>query len=103
MKATQVGSFKCVILVCEEALEQLVGEDIIAAGAKGYTVSSVRGRGNRGVRDAQWNLSGNIRFEILCQEAAAWRLVERIESKYSLHYGLVIFVQDVQGTRADKY
>lgn len=103
MSSMPVGSVKCVVVICEEALEQLVGEDIVAAGAKGYTVSSVRGRGNRGVRDAQWTLSGNIRIEILCQEDAAWRVVERIESKYSVNYGLVIFVEDVQVTRADKY
>lgn len=103
MTDLRIGPIKYVVLICEEALESLVGEDIIAAGAKGYTVSPVRGRGNRGVRDAQWMLSGNIRIEILCQEEAAWRVVERIETKYSANYGLVIFVQDVMGTRADKY
>ena len=103
MTELSVSPIKYVVLICEEALESLVGEDIIAAGAKGYTVVPVRGRGNRGVRDAQWMLSGNIRIEILCQESAAWRLVERIESKYSANYGLVIFVQDVVGPRADKY
>lgn len=55
------------------------------------------------MRDAQWMLSGNIRIEILSQEKVAWRLVERVESKYSANYGLVIFVQDAMGTEADKY
>lgn len=103
MTDLKIGPIKYVVLICEEALESLVGEDIIAAGAKGYTVAQVRGRGNRGVRDAQWILSGNIRIEVLCQEDVAWRLVERVESKYSANYGLVIFVQDAMGTRADKY
>lgn len=103
MSAYPHGAFKCVVLICEEALEPLVGEDIIAAGARGFTVAPVRGRGNRGVRDAQWMLSGNLRFEVLCQEDVAWRVVELIESKYSANYGLVMYVLDVQGARPDKY
>lgn len=103
MSNLSIGPIKCVVLICEEALEPLVGQDIIAAGAKGYTVCTVRGRGNRGVRDAQWLLSSNIRLEILCSEQAALKIVEAVEKKYSENFGLVIFIQDVIGPRADKY
>lgn len=98
-----IGPIKYVVLICEEALEPLVGQDIIAAGAKGYTVCTVHGRGNRGVRDAQWLLSSNIRIEILCGEQAALKIVETVERKYSENFGLVVFVQDVVGPRAEKY
>lgn len=89
------GGSKVVVLICEEALEGLVCVDILASGAKGYTVSTVRGRGNRGVRDAQWLLSSNVRFEVLCSEAAALRMIEVIERKYARHYGLVVYMHDV--------
>jgi nitrogen regulatory protein PII len=86
---------KVVVLICEEALESLVCTDILAAGAKGYTVSTVRGRGNRGVRDAAWLLSSNVRFEIMCDDEAARRLIDAVELKYAQHYGLIIYMHDV--------
>lgn len=90
----RLGALKVVVLICEEALEALVCVDILESGAKGYTVSTVRGRGNRGVRDAQWLLSSNVRFEVMCSEAAARRLIEVIERKYAQHYGLVVYMHD---------
>lgn len=99
----QIGQIHYVVLICEEAIESLVGKDIIAAGAKGYTVAEVRGRGNRGVRDAQWMLSSNVRIEVLCSEAAALRILQTVEGKYSQNYGLVAFTHPVMGPRADKF
>lgn len=92
-----------VVVICEEAIEPLIGKDLIACGAKGYTVTEVRGRGNRGVRDAQWLLSSNVRIEVLCAETAAHTILKTIEHKYSQHYGLVAFTHPVVGPRADKY
>jgi nitrogen regulatory protein PII len=103
MSALELGPIRHLTLICEEALEDLVGQDIIDAGAKGYTVTEARGRGKRGVRDAQWLLSSNIRIEILCNEAVALLIMERIEAKYAQHYGLVIFLQDARAPQADKY
>lgn len=97
------GAMKCVVVICEEALEPLIGRDIVAGGAKGYTVSTVRGRGVRGVRDAQWLLSSNIRFEILCAASVADSLLQTVYQKYATHYGLVGFVQDVVGPHAADY
>lgn len=99
----KIGPIHYVVLICEEAIESLVGKDIIAAGAKGYSVTEVRGRGNRGVRDAQWLLSSNVRIEVLCSESAALRILETVESKYSQNYGLVAFTHPVLGPRADKF
>jgi hypothetical protein len=94
---------KVVVLICEEALENLVCVDILAAGAKGYTVSTVRGRGNRGVRDAGWLLSSNVRFEIMCSEDAALRFIDVVEQKYARHYGLVIYMHDVLASHAGNH
>lgn len=98
-----LGTIHYVVLICEEAIEALIGKDIIACGAKGYTVSEVRGRGNRGVRDAQWLLSSNIRIEVLCSQVAAQLILRTVEHKYSQNYGLVAFTHPVNGPRADKF
>ena len=36
---TEFGTIHYVVVICEEAIETLVGRDIIASGAKGYTVT----------------------------------------------------------------
>lgn len=94
---------KLVVIVCEEALEPLLAPDLLAAGAKGYTVCEARGRGNRGVRDARWLLSSNLRIEILCPEPAARRIMEMVDRKYCDNYGLVMYMHDVEASRADKF
>lgn len=91
------------VLVCEEALEAIIAPDLLAAGAKGYTVCEARGRGARGVQDARWLLSANVRMEILCQEDVAQRLVEMIVTKYSDNFGLVVYMLDVETSRGNKF
>lgn len=103
MSELALGTIQHLTLICEEALEELIGQDIIEAGAKGYTVTDARGRGKRGVRDAQWLLSSNIRIDILCSHAVALCIMERIEAKYAAHYGLVMFMQAALAPQADKY
>lgn len=99
----EFGTVHYVVVICEEAIETLVGRDIIACGAKGYTVTEVRGRGNRGVRDAQWMLSSNVRIEVLCGRDAAMTILRTVETKYSQNYGLVAFTHAVVAPRADKF
>jgi hypothetical protein len=101
--STNLGTTRLVVIICEQALEPLLGPDLLAAGAKGYTVSDARGRGNRGVRDARWSLSSNVRIEILCSPAAAERIMGVVDAKYCQNYGLVVYAVDVVAPRAEKY
>jgi len=94
---------KLVVLVCEEALETIIAPELLAAGAKGYTVTEARGRGSRGVQDARWLLASNLRIEILCNEEVARRIVEIIATQYSDNFGLVVYTLDVQTIRGDKF
>jgi nitrogen regulatory protein PII len=94
MTANGMGPIKYVVIICEEAIEPLIGDDIMECGASGYTVSTVRGRGVRGVRDARTMLSSNIRIEVLCTAVVAQKLLDTAYRKYAKHYGLVGFMQD---------
>lgn len=98
-----IGNTHLVVIVCEEALEPILAPELIAAGAKGYTICEARGRGNRGVRDARWMLSANVRIEILCNEQVALRVMEMVDSRYCDNYGLVMYMHPVQATRAEKF
>jgi hypothetical protein len=99
----ETGSVKLVVIVGEEPLEGLLAPELFAAGAKGYTVCDARGRGNRGVRDARWLLSSNVRIEILCNEATGRRIMTLVDAKYCDNYGLVMYMLDVEASRADKF
>ena len=94
---------KLVVLICEEALENIVVPELLAAGAKGYTVCDARGRGNRGVRDARWLLSSNVRIEMLCNEPVASHILDMVETKYCANYGLVIYMVDAKVNRGGKF
>lgn len=98
-----LGNTKLVVIICEEALEPLLTPELLAAGAKGYSISDARGRGNRGVRDARWSLSSNVRIEVLCSEQAALRIMASVDTRYCENYGLVMYMHDVAAPRADKY
>jgi len=103
MNAGTMRPIKYVVIVCEEALEPLIGHDIMDCGAKGYTVSTVRGRGVRGVRDARSLLSSNIRIEVLCNPVVAQAVLDTVYRKYGKHYGLVGFMQDAVAPDPDGY
>lgn len=94
---------KLVVVVCEEALGPVLQPELIAAGAKGYTVCEVSGRGNRGDRDARWSLSTNIRIEVLCSPTTAERIVTLVDKRFSANYGLVVYATDVDVLRTDKF
>ena len=91
---TSASVNKVLVIICEEALEHHVGRDIVACSAKGFSVSTVRGRGHRGVRDAQWLLSSNVRFEVLCTQEVAQRIADQVREKYERNFGLVLFCLD---------
>lgn len=94
---------KLVVLICEEALENIVLPELLAAGVKGYTICDARGRGNRGVRDARWLLSSNVRIEMLCNEPMAQHIRTMVEAKYCANYGLLIYIVDADVNRPDKF
>ncbi len=94
---------KLVVVVCEDALEPVIQPELLAAGARGYTVCQASGRGNRGERDARWSLSANIRIEVLCNAEVAGRIVGTVYDKFSANYGLVVYAVDVEVMRAGRF
>lgn len=57
---------RLVTIVTEAALESSLIQDIEQLGAHGYTITDARGKGDRGLRNADWDTSANIRIEIVC-------------------------------------
>jgi nitrogen regulatory protein PII len=85
------------ILVVElcECLERL--------GATGYTVTNARGSGHRGVRDAGWSSSSNVRVEVVCNDEVAERIIQHLREHYYNDYAMILFESDVRVLRPGKF
>ena len=90
-------------IVTEAVLEPDICEALQELGAAGYTVTNARGSGSRGVRDAGWSSSGNIRVEVVCSDDVAQRIGEHMRRSYYNDYAMIIFESDVRVLRPDKF
>jgi nitrogen regulatory protein PII len=90
-------------IITEAAVEHALLKDLEKLGIKGYTVSDVRGRGSRGVRDATWGEAANIRVEVICQRELALKALQFIQEKFYQNYAMISFLQDVEVLRPEKF
>ena len=71
MKPMNVHRRKLLTIITEAAIEGSLVRDIERQGARGYTITDARGKGDRGVRNASWETSSNIRIEVVCSVETA--------------------------------
>lgn len=90
-------------VITEASLERSLVADIEALGARGYTITEARGQGHRGKRSRDWEHSGNIRLEVICDAALADRIAAHLRERYYDDYAMILFVQDVGVLRPDKF
>ena len=94
---------KLVTIVTEAALETELRETVEELGASGFTITEARGSGSRGVRDAGWSSSSNIRVEIVCSEDVAERIADRMRQRYYDDYAMILFESDIRVLRRSKF
>lgn len=94
---------KLVTIVTEAAIESRVCKVLKDLGAHGYTVTNARGSGNRGVRNADWSSSGNVRIEVVCDENVARRIEAYLQEHYYENYAMILFESDVRVLRPEKF
>lgn len=87
----------------EASIEQLLIRDMDRMGIRGYTISDVRGKGSRGVRDASWDESRNIRVEVICARPQAEALLGHLQARYYANYAMVAYFSDVEVLRGGKF
>lgn len=93
---TETRKRKLLTVVCEAMLESDLAEELVALGAVGYTITDARGLGTHGMRSGSWAKEGNIRLEILCDEAVGQKIIEHLKRSYDKDYGLLVFSSDVE-------
>jgi len=94
---------KLLTIVTEALLETSITEALNELGVSGYTIVDARGRGSRGVRDAGWASSGNIRVEVVCDSETAERIAESFRDKFYANYAMILYIGDVTVLRSDKF
>ena len=94
---------KLLTIVTEAAIEGVLLRDLERLGAQGYTVSEARGKGSRGVRNADWDASRNVRIEVVCDAPTAQRVAEHLQARYYDDYGMILFMTDITVLRAEKF
>jgi hypothetical protein len=96
---------KCTLLTIftESTLEHVLIKDMDRLGIRGYTISDARGKGSRGVRDAAWDESKNIRIEILCARQQAEGLLAHLQQRYYSSYAMVVYMSEVEVLRPEKF
>lgn len=95
-------TLKLVTIVTERILEDRLLRAIEKLGAKGYTLTQATGRGSRGVRASEWE-GPDTRIESLVSPQVADAIVEHIATEYFEHYAVIVYVQDAQVVRGEKY
>jgi hypothetical protein len=90
-------------IVTEAVIENRLLRDLDRLGAHGYTVVNARGKGSRGVRDAGWDASANIRVEVICEEKTARAIALHLRDRYYDNYAMITTVSEVQVLRPEKF
>lgn len=93
---------KLVTIIAEEVLEATLENEIIALGAKGYTVATVRGKGEQGKRESIWE-GENVKIETIVSEEVSLKIFEHLQRKYFDKYAMVAYVTDVQVVRTQHF
>jgi nitrogen regulatory protein PII len=94
---------KLITIVTEAVIEPELIEELVNLGVSGYTITEARGSGSRGVRDAGWISSGNIRIEVVCSSEMADKIAECLRKKYYDHYAMILFESDIRVLRSGKF
>jgi hypothetical protein len=92
-----------ITIITEASLEHTLTDRLKRLGAPGYTVSDARGEGQRGVRDAGWQASGNIRIEVVCDRTTAQAITAYLQHHYYDNYAMILFMSEVSVLRPEKF
>ena len=95
-------TLKIVTIVTERILEARLLRKLEELGAKGYTLTQATGKGSRGVRASEWE-GPDTRIETLVSEEVSQKIVEYLSDRFFEHYAVIVYVQDADVVRGDKY
>ena len=91
-----------VTIIAESVVEQNLIDDIKRCGAKGYSVSTVRGEGVTGNRSL--DLTGpSIRLETVVTDKVAEKIMEMLAAQYFDKYATVAWITAAHVARPGRF
>lgn len=103
MDTNSSSTRRLLTIITETVLETALTRDLERLGAQGYTIVDARGKGRRGVRDAGWEASGNIRVDVVCSEDTARKIAAHVQQRYYEDYAMIVLLGDVDVLRPEKF
>ena len=94
---------KLLTIITESEIEEHLLEDIDKLGAKGYTITPVTGKGEKGLRNAIWSANSNIKVEVICCSKTCAEIIEFLKEHYLKNYAMILFVSEVEVFRPKKF
>lgn len=91
-----------VTIISESVVEQKLIDDIKKCGAKGYSVSSVRGEGVTGTHSLDLN-GPSIRLETVVTDKVADAIMEMLTVNYFDTYATVAWISPAHVVRPSRY
>lgn len=99
----QTFSRKLVTIITEAVIEKELIESLENLGVTGYTITDVRGKGHRGVRNTGWEHGANIRIDVVCEDSLSKAIANCLKEHYYENYAMILFVADVDVLRPEKF
>lgn len=95
-------NLQCIVIITESVLEARLLRDIERCGARGWTVSAVRGQGpaHQRLSDVE---GGHIRIETVISDDAADRIWAMLETSYFPDFAMTAWSYDVHVQRSHRY
>jgi nitrogen regulatory protein PII len=91
-----------ITIVAESVVEQKLIDDIKKCGAKGYSVSHVRGEGVTGKNTLDLN-GPSIRLESVVTEKVAESILEMLAEKYFEKFAVIAWITPALVARPDRF
>lgn len=98
----RISNRKLMTLVIEAPLARRLENDLLAAGAKGFTITAAQGQGPRNQRASDID-GGNVRIEAVLSEAVLELIIEKLKLDYFPHYAVACWISDVEVLRDERY
>ena len=95
-------NLKLLTIVCEPILTQKITDHIRNVGAKGFTLTEVRGEGSS-KRHSGEVPEQKLKIEVLASSEITKNLMDEIAALYFQDYSLIIYATDAVVIRADKF
>lgn len=89
-------------IIAEEALAELLEDEIVELGAKGYTASQVSGKSLGNVRNNPWE-GENVKIETIVPAPVCQKILEHLKGKYLERYALIAFYYPVNVIRTHHF